>query len=147
MDATRLQRLEDTLEIQGVLNRYASSLDTRDWGRLATCFTRDAVGDYGALGRHDGYAAIEGLIKGVLTKLDVSQHFISNHEIDLAGDTAKTRCYLQAQHVRRNTEGGDNYLVAGLYLDDWVRTPDGWKISERQLQMTWFEGNPAVVAS
>lgn len=146
METERFQRIEDTLEIQAVLNKYATSLDTRDWQRLATCFTKDAVGDYGLLGLQEGYAAIEELIKGVLTKLDVSQHFISNHEIELAGDTATSRCYLQAQHVRRNTKGGDNYLVAGLYLDSWVRTPDGWRISERQLKMTWFEGNPAVVA-
>lgn len=146
MTTDRQQTLADTLEIQAVLNRYASSLDGRDWSRLATCFTPDAVADYGVLGRHDGFAAIEGLVRGVLGKLDASQHFISNHEVDLDGNTAKSRCYLQAQHVKRNTEGGDNYLVGGIYLDDWVRTDSGWRIQSRQLQITWIEGNPAVVA-
>ncbi len=140
------RELRDRLEIQDVLNRYASSLDGRDWRRLATCFTPDATADYGTSGTHTGTAAIERLVRRFLEGLDASQHFLSNHEIEISGDTARTRCYLQAQHVKHKTPGGDHYLVAGTYEDKLERTDEGWRIRERRLRVTWVEGNPAVLA-
>lgn len=141
-----LREVSDVLEIQGVLNRYALSLDDRDWDGLATCFTPDATADYGALGVHEGYPAIEGLVRSVLEKLDGSQHFVSNHVVTVRGDEASARCYLQAQHIKRGLPDGEHYLVAGQYKDDLVRTEAGWRIRFRTLHITWIEGNPAVVA-
>ncbi|MGH0028875.1 MAG: nuclear transport factor 2 family protein [Myxococcota bacterium] len=138
--------LRDRLEIGEILARYASSLDERDWPRLATCFTPDAVGDYGMGDPLEGYAAIEALCRGTLEPLDASQHLVGSIEIDLDGDTATSRCALQAQHTRRGLPDGENYLIGGTYRDRWVRTDTGWRIAHRQLRMVWSEGNPAVVA-
>lgn len=141
-----LRRVSDLLEIQALLNRYALCLDDRDWSGLASCFAADAVADYGVLGVHEGFPAIERLVRGVLEKLDGSQHFITNHEIEVRGDAATARCYLQAQHIKRMPEGKDLYLVAGLYRDELARTPEGWRIRHRRLEIKWVDGNPAVVA-
>ena len=59
----------------------------------------------------------------------------------------RSRCYFHAQHVRNGTEGGSNYVVAGIYRDRWVRTEAGWRSCERSLEVTWTEGNPAVVGA
>ena len=60
------------------------------------------------------------------------------------GDTATCRCYLHAQHTLHGTPGGDNFIIAGRYVDDLVRTADGWRITHRVLHFDWNEGNPKV---
>jgi 3-phenylpropionate/cinnamic acid dioxygenase small subunit len=141
-----LEHLCDRMEITDLLNRYATSLDDRDWKRLATCFTPDAVGLYGpVLGRQEGFAAIEKLCRTALEPLDSSQHIVTNHEIEIDGDTARARCYLHAQHTKAGAEGGDNFVIGGSYVDELVRTVHGWRIRQRELRILWQDGNPRLL--
>ena len=93
-----------------------------------------------------GIDAIRGRVRKALGHLDGSQHLVGNHEIDVTGDTATHRCYLQAQHILRGTEGGELWMVAGMYEDRAVRTPAGWRIEHRVLSRIWTDGNPMVAA-
>lgn len=141
-----LEDLADRLAITDLLYRYAAALDDRDWALLATCFTPAAVAIYGGrAGTNEGFPAIEATCRRSLEPLDASQHIVTNPQVTVEGDAARSRCYLQAQHVKRGTEGGDNFTVAGSYLDRLVRTPDGWRIAERRLEVTWVDGNPTVL--
>jgi len=70
---------------------------------------------------------------------------VTNHDIDVDGDTATCRCYFQAQHVRRAAVDGPNFIIAGRYEDELVRTDHGWRIHRRVLTIMWREGNVAVV--
>lgn len=144
MDPT-VQRLLDEHEITRLCYRYGAALDDRDWERLRTCFTADAVTEYEGLGRFEGYPAIEGVCQAALGPLDRSQHLIGNVSVDVDGDTATAQCYLHAQHVKAGTAGGDLYLLAGRYTDRVTRTPDGWRFAHRRLETWWVDGNPAVV--
>lgn len=145
--ADALREIRDRLEIEALLARYASALDARDWSRLAGCFSPDAVVDYGgALGRCQGPDAVVALVRGILEPLDASQHLIGTLEVELAGDVARAQCALQAQHVLRDCEGGPHFLVGGRYRDELVRTPAGWRIRRRTLEIVWQDGNPRVVA-
>jgi 3-phenylpropionate/cinnamic acid dioxygenase small subunit len=141
-----LEHLCDRMEIIDLLHRYAISLDSRDWQRLATCFTVDAVALYGpVLGRQDGFAAIEKLCRTALEPLDSSQHLIGSHALEIDGDRARARCYLHAQHTKAGTAGGDNFTIGGTYVDELVRTDAGWRIRQRELIILWQEGNPRVL--
>ena len=82
---------------------------------------------------------------GPLGRLDATQHLVGNHQVVVDGDTATHRCHLQSQHVKRGTEGGDNFLIGGTYDDRLVRTPDGWRITHRTMTAVWTDGNPAVI--
>ena len=129
-----------------MLVRYATSLDDRDWERLATCFTEDAVADYGR-GVFEGPEAIVALCRRMLEPLRVSQHLLGSFEIEVSGETAASRCYFQAQHVRPGLAAGDTFILAGTYEDALARTSEGWRIRHRKLVATWQEGNPAVLES
>ena len=135
---------DDRLAIINLTIAYCWALDERDWESLGQVFHEDATAELGA-GVEEGVAAIIRRVAGVLTPLDASQHFVSNHQVAVDGNRATCRCYLQAQHVRKAAAGGRNYLIAGRYEDELVRTADGWRIAHRRLVMTWREGNPAVV--
>jgi hypothetical protein len=121
------------------------ALDDRDWARLRTCFTPDAYGDYAGIGALHGYEAVERACRHALEPLAASQHLLGNHAVTVDGDEARASCYFQAQHVRPGTPGGGTYVVAGTYRDRMVRTPEGWRIAERRLSVTWTEGNAAVL--
>ncbi|HEY2163303.1 MAG TPA: nuclear transport factor 2 family protein [Gemmatimonadaceae bacterium] len=140
-----LRQLTDKHAIAAVLIRYATALDTRDWELFRTCFTADAVADYGALGgENEGLAAIEAVVKS-LEGFDATQHLIGNIAVEIAGDGARATCYLQAQHAARGAEGGECFTIAGTYRDRIVRTESGWRISHRELEVAWTDGNPRVL--
>lgn len=138
--------VQDKQEITELCYRYGLALDGRDWTALAACFTPDAKAYYMDKAPCLGYQAIEDTCREALTPMSATQHLISNVVISLDGDRAESRCYLQAQHVRAGTPGGDNFIIAGRYTDQLVRTPDGWRIRERRLEVMWADGNPAVAS-
>ena len=143
---TESEALRDKQAIAEVCYRYAFALDARDWPALQRCFTADATAYYRDQNPSRGYPAIETRIRSALAPLSSTQHLIGNVLVTLAGDEADSVCYLQAQHVRPGTDGGDTHIIAGRYLDHFVRTPDGWRIAQRRLEAVWTAGNPAVTA-
>ena len=141
---TELQTLIDERDIRDVVFRYCRSLDTKDWSLLDEVFMSDSTAELGTPTTLVGIEAIRGRIRKRLEHLDDSQHLVGNHEIDVTGDTATHRCYLQAQHVRADAHGSPNYIVAGRYEDRLVRTANGWRIAHRTLTVMWTEGNVTV---
>lgn len=139
-----VQVLLDEREIYKTVVRYATALDSRDWRLLRTCFIDDAVAEYEGYGVAEGYAAIEQVCRETLTPLTRSHHLIGNVFPLVDGQEASCECYLQAQHVKLGTEGGDTFIVAGQYTDRLVRADHGWRIASRRLQISWTQGNPAV---
>jgi ketosteroid isomerase-like protein len=137
--------LFDERDIVAVAKRYCRALDTKDWPLLEAVFTPDATAYLGNNTELVGIAAVVGRIRAALEHLDISQHLVGNHDVAIDGDAATHSCYLQAQHVRRAADGGPNYIVAGRYEDQLVRTDDGWRIVHRRLVVMWTEGNVTVV--
>lgn len=134
--------LRDRAAIIDVTIRYAWALDSRSWDDLDTVFLPDAT----AFMTEDlvGREAIKARVRRALEPLDLSQHIIANHQIVIEGDRASCRCYLQAQHVREAAGRSPNFIVAGRYEDQLVRTADGWRIAHRNLVIMWTDGNPSV---
>ena len=146
-DSDAWARLTDRLEISDVLIRYAVSLDSRDWAQLATCFTGDAVAEYGELaGRNDGRDEIVATCRHTLEGLDASQHLVGNFVVACDGDEATASCYLHAQHYLVSANGANTFVVGGTYYDRLVRSPDGWRIAHRRLDVTWTDGNAGIFA-
>ena len=139
-----LQAHLDREAVKALTIAYTWALDRKEFDRLRDVFLPDATARLGGVDC-DGIDAIIARISAALSPLDDSQHLIGNHEVVLDGDTATSRCYLHAQHVRRDAEGGPNYVVAGRYEDRVERTPAGWRIRHRDLTVMWTDGNYEVV--
>ena len=139
-----LQALSDRMEIVDVHIRHGRSLDTKDWSLIRTVFTEDAYGDFWVGGQHHGIEAIIHASRSTMENLDATQHLLSNHEVNVTGNTATARVDLLAGHFLR-TDGGDSHCsVHGYYSDELVRTDEGWRISRRELTVTWSEGNVGI---
>lgn len=139
--------LADRQAIVDVCTTYALALDSREWARLRTCFTDDAVANYADGSDRDGYGAIEATCRAALEPLTASQHLLGNHLVVVNGDEADSTCYFQAQHVKEGLAGGSLYTVAGRYDDRFVRTDGRWRIANRTLSVMWTTGNEAVLSS
>ncbi len=144
-----LQILKDRAEISDVLNNYAAGVDQRDWALFRTCFTDDLEADFtGVLpgnvchGADKWVAAAAKLIE----PLTATQHIITNHSHEIDGNTAKSRSYLQAQHMLKQADGTErHYLIGGYYTYDLVRGDKGWKIKKYNLTQTWCSGDVSVL--
>lgn len=141
MATTTAQNFADHLEIQKVINLYASSIDKHHWSALEGVFTDDAVANFIGIGVFEGRQAITDLIASVLTQCSVTQHLLGNFNIDVDGDTAKATCYLSALHVGLGDYAAETLTVWGEYSDELVRTADGWRITHRTLTSQYASGD------
>ena len=145
MSEKPIDQLEEKQKIVDLTIAYTWIIDHGPRERLREIFTEDAVFIIDT--RHlNGIDEIRGKIERTLGGLSASQHIVSNHQVSIDGDTATSRCYLHAQHTLNGTEGGDNYVMAGRYIDKLVRVDSAWRIAERQLMLDLTEGNNRVLA-
>jgi len=90
------------------------------------------------------------LESGAVGPLDTN-HSITNPRVVVDGDSARVRCYAQAQHFLPG-EGPDperleHALTMNRY-DTTLRRDDGeWRIAHLSIDLAWFDGNPAVLVS
>lgn len=136
-----LRALADRLEIEDLLHAYVEALDTRDWDAFRRLFTDDALVDYTSSGGPRGTVEdVVGWIDAGLANFDLTQHMITNHRIELAGDHATVRSAL----INPMTRGDDVLVVGGRYEDRMRRTPDGWRFAERVQFGLWMGSMRAV---
>lgn len=129
-----LRTLLDEAAIGRLLKRYARALDERNFAAFASIFTPDALLDFSKVG---GPAAshpeIAAWLSEALGQVPELQHFTTNIEIDLAGDHATGKSYTLSISATPLEGGTLGHMVMGAqYLDEFVRTADGWRISARR---------------
>ena len=118
----------DREQIIDLYRTYARALDQRRFELLRTVFTDDVVADY-------GFGPVEGIDQLVVFMVDShreitnTRHRTLDFEIAVDGRAATCRA------SKRNTltvGSGDPSVVVGQYVDELVRTADGWRISRRR---------------
>lgn len=131
--------LDDHRAIIELTAVYCFALDEKDFEKLRDVFLPDASAQLGSSSQ-DGVDEIIDRISGTLDRFDGSQHMVGTHQVEIDGDTATCRCYLQAQHMRPAGEEPPLLTVGGRYEDRLVRTPEGWRIAHRTLTSMWRSG-------
>ena len=138
MDA---QAVADKLEIHEQLARYARGVDEHDWELYRSVFTDDAHIDYSSAGAIAGSREeVVAFLSEAFTTIPWSQHYITNVEIDLDGDTATVRAMFYNPMQLPGVEGSSS--CGGYYFHDFVRTADGWKSKRLVEQNRWFLNPP-----
>lgn len=140
MDET-LRALADRLAIDDLLTRYCRAIDTKDWDLLDTVFVPDATIDYTSSGGVRGQLpAVKAWLAEVLPRFPMSQHLVTNRDVRVDGDVATSRCYFYNPMGAPAPDGGlALFFVGGYYNDRLVRTPAGWRITERIEEQAWID--------
>jgi len=141
MDVTRLT-LEDRVDIDDLLTRYATAIDGRDFGLLDTVFAPDAHLDYRSAGGVAGvYPEVRRWLSEVLTVFDVMQHHVLNRIVrQNASEVRATSNFLNI-NVLEIAEAPWIFKVGGRYHDRLVLEAGTWRIAERIEDTLWWE-NP-----
>lgn len=125
-----LSEISDRLEIQQLVIDYATAIDQRNFDDLDVVFTPDAYIDYRVMGGIDGtFAKVKAWLADVLPDFPAYYHLVGNFDIRLSGDTAsaRTMCF----NPLKFDDGPKILLCALWYEDEFIRTPEGWRITRR----------------
>ena len=127
--AAQVQWLVDIEQIKQLKVRYALACDNDyEPDTLAAMFTEDAVWDGGFMGYAEGREAIRKFFANAPNLVEFSVHGISNPLIEIDGDRATGRWYLDQPMAMKGTELA--YWFCAQYEDEYVRTPEGWKFQK-----------------
>jgi 3-phenylpropionate/cinnamic acid dioxygenase small subunit len=125
-----MSELQDRQDISDLLIRYATGIDRRDWDLFRTVFTPDCQLDYGQIGSWDGVEAVTEFMDVAHAGAGHLLHRITNQVIDLDGDRATARSYVDVWVMAADNASGVN--ASGFYDDEIVRTDGGWRIARRK---------------
>lgn len=130
------EALSPHAQITAVLHRYATAIDTKNWPLLTTCFTTDAVTDYGDIGRWNSAQEITDFMAAVHVPMRDTKHMLHNVVIAMDGpDRATAVSYVHT--VQALEADPDGWVDAvGQYADELVDTADGWLIARRVFTLT-----------
>lgn len=135
------EELCDKFAITEVLYRYATAVDTKNWPMMASVFTEDAHLDYSSVGYPPGPRdEVLALLQRALEQLPMTQHFVTNIEIDLHGDSASVRA--KFYNPMRLPGATDLTYCGGNYHHEFVRTEDGWRSRRLTEENLWFSNHP-----
>ena len=141
---------DDKLAAAETVYRYALGVDTRDWSLYREQFADRVRVDFSGydarmsaveLAADDWVAGVRPLFDA----LHATHHMMANPIVDLAGETARVRMYVQATHVLDPDDPASIYTLGGYYDDDLVRQGDRWILTGVKLTVLWRSGDPSIM--
>jgi 3-phenylpropionate/cinnamic acid dioxygenase small subunit len=137
-----IEQLADEVAITKLVGRIAQLADSGSLTDYAECFTEDAewmlpAGSGVNLGAQTR-SGIDDIVRGAQERRDagiqgpgtLTRHVVSTVVVDVAGDRATGRAYYC---YYGKTDQTPQLLTMGQYDDEFVRTPDGWRLHRRQI--------------
>jgi ketosteroid isomerase-like protein len=135
-----LQAIADRVQIEALRGEATDAAMMRDYDRVASLFTHDAVVRI----PHIGAEAVsrEEIRAGSERLQALLDYFVQTTHpgtIQLDGDTASGRAYISELIRFRDGRSELNYAI---YHDRYRRTGDGWKFTERVYEVRYLDHSP-----
>lgn len=135
---------QDVFELQQLAYRYAAAVDLRDPDGFADLFTADGrLRTYrpsspepfrDRLGREQ----LAIVPRAMDEQTFATAHQMTNHLIEVSGETATGSLLCTARHMFRDQPGVAINIVL-RYTDAYVKQDGRWKIADRKIQFLWSE--------
>ena len=147
-----LVELSDRWDLQDLMTRYATCIDSRDFNGLDRVFTPDARVSFEASGGPaDVYPAVREWLAEMLPIFAATQHLMGNLEVsfersETGGDATRAtgRCMCFNPMALKPVEEKDQQVFFyGLwYVLEFVRTEQGWRIARLTQQQAYHHNLP-----
>lgn len=124
--------LEERLQIQDVMLRYAAAVDERDLTAYAALFAPDVEVTGFADEPVHGREAWVDYVRRALTRFGATQHLLAVPLVTLEGERAHCRTDFQAMHELAGSDG-KLFMLWATYQTDLHRSSDGWQITRHHL--------------
>jgi len=135
---SKIAYLMDLEEIRQLLYRYCLYNDggwpeqpVSHQGPSADLFTEDGVWDGGPIGKVEGREAIRKMFAS-FAALPMAYHAVMNPVIEITGDSATGHWHRVGGGM--GMDGSSTFGIGG-YDDEYVRTPEGWRI--KRMRVLW----------
>ena len=141
-DLHALRLLLDQHLVREELLSYFVHVDRREWAPVKAVFVPGTLVDYHELMPIGDAVPAEDVVDAIAAAIElysVTVHQMGNCKIVVGGDRAHSETWVNAHHVYADPERNDGRLpIAGLrYVDEWARTPQGWRIEHRHTSTDW----------
>jgi hypothetical protein len=126
--------LDDRALIGDLVVAYAFAIDERNWPAFEALFTPDAAIDYRSAGGIAGTPAeVAAWMPQAMSLFTWTLHSVLTHRLEATGpDGARGALHMFARHGLL-WEGTNEVMdVSGVYHDEYVRTPAGWRFAARR---------------
>ncbi|MFI2234311.1 nuclear transport factor 2 family protein [Nocardia testacea] len=135
----------DRLDIIDTCTRMAWHTDHREWAALEQVFADRVTLDYTGLNGGEPVVLtppqITAAWRDTLGGFEATQHLLTNHLVDIDGDTAVCTASFQATHRGNDEFGASLWTLGGSYRFDLVRVAGGWRIRGLVMTPVWGDGN------
>jgi hypothetical protein len=139
---SEVQRLSDIEAIKQLKGLYTQLVDTQQWDRwgkevLAEDFYFDSDG-----GVHEGRDTVIEMVSSSLANARTVHH-VHSPTIEITGPDAARATWSMQDHVYMAM--GDHEIAfrgAGFYHDEYVRTPEGWRLRKTVMQRLSVDSIP-----
>ena len=142
MSDPRIESLLAKQEIYELSCQYARALDRLDPMLLRSVFLPGAFCEYGF---YDG--SVEGFVDLAMSALDGhadNHHMLGQAWIEVEGGEAFGEVYFHAYHKVPVDTGFEDLVIAGRYLDRYVKRDGSWKIAYRSERNDWSRTAPTA---
>jgi uncharacterized protein (TIGR02246 family) len=125
----QIRRLVDIEAVKQLRGRYSRAVDTKDWDLFGASLAEDARLSTDS-GTHEGRDAIVASVTRALAKA-TTMHHQHTPEIEITGPDTATGIWAMQDIVHIGS-----FVLRGFghYHEEYVRTPEGWKIQSSTLR-------------
>ena len=141
IDYDTIRALQDRTDIEEVLYKYSSAVDSFDKAGVRGCLADDIHATYGNGEPVTDADTLADWIADATATCIWQHHLLNVYHVRIDGDQADTVSYLTSHQVFEEDPKAAIVLVA-RYHDVLRRTADGWRISERTMELLWGESKP-----
>jgi ketosteroid isomerase-like protein len=132
-----IEVIADRVEVEALRGEFTDAAMMRDYSRLAGLFTADGVLRIpDASIELAGQDEIRTWGERVPTVVELFVQTTHPGVIRLDGDTASGRAYMSELIRLRD---GSSHLNYAIYHDQYRRTPDGWRFTERVYEIRYLD--------
>jgi SnoaL-like protein len=140
-----LEELSDQREIEELMHRYATGIDTADYDLIDGFFAPGGTIDYTEIGGPTGVwdPDVKRWSEAALAAFPVRKHYITNTVVSYAPgrDAASSVTYWRAPMGFARGDGSIHLFESGgRYLDSLVRTGGAWRVTARVAKQDWMSG-------
>jgi hypothetical protein len=137
-------------EINELLAAYCFAIDLRNWDDLRAVFADDAIITYSGPRVSSGIEEIISFFTEATSTVAATQHLLHTSRVWADGpDSARGLTHVTAHHIAHDVAfpapPSAVFSVTGTYTDEFARTPAGWRITRRTLQLLTQSGDPAIL--
>ena len=140
----------DILELNALAYRYAAAVDDRDVDAFLDVFAPDgrmrsyhpdSDEPFADAQGHEQLATVPKTMDALFGR---TVHQMTNHLVDVDGDTATGTVLCTARHLSKDPEDHTAVVVVIQYVDRYERRDGRWRIADRQIRFLWSERHPVV---